>query len=529
MSKDFDVVIAGAGHNSLVLGCYLAKAGQSVCIAERKEKAGGSVATDENLTGPGFRQDICSVSHSMLMANPMYRNDELELQSRFGLQYAQPDKLTAILFDDGTVLEFWSDLERTVASMQLICEKDAANFESFVNTVDASLDMVIMGMFSVPPTSGMQTMMMDQTPEGQEMLRLQSISAWDLICEHFDHPKIRIALARYASEAMVNPFDNGTGFGFYLILPYLYRFGPGVCVGGSGAFADSLVRCFESHGGTLRLNAPVSHVLMEQDEARGLVLEDGETIRASKAVVMGLHVKQVFPNMVPGVELPAGFQHRVDTLKHSDFRAMTVQLALKEPLQFKAVNGESDFFWLEASHTNVETFRKGLQDLQLGHPVRDFACWIQQFRADPTRVPEGRGTMHIYAFMPLDLADGGREKWDEIGAEIAQGLIDDLRKNTTNLTDDNILGMHFKTPLDLSRYNTALVEADILHVGPFSWQIGGNRPVPGWAEYRMPASKLYMTGASTHPGGGVTGAPGRNAAQVIFEDLGLDFDEVTSN
>ena len=431
MPNNFDVVIAGAGHNSLVLGCYLAKAGQRVCIAERKEKAGGSVATDENLTGPGFRQDICSVSHSMLMANPMYRNDELELKSRFGLQYAQPDKLTAIFFDDGTVLEFWSDLERTVASMKQISEKDAANFESFVNTVDASLDMVIMGMFSVPPTAGMQSMMMDQTPEGQEMLRLQSISAWDLICEHIEHPKIRIALARYASEAMVNPFDNGTGFGFYLILPYLYRFGPGVCVGGSGAFADSLVRCFEAHGGTLRLNAPVAQVLLEQGEARGLVLEDGETIRASKAVVMGLHIKQVFPNMVPGVELPAGFQHRVDTLKHSDFRAMTVQLALKEPVQFKAVKGESDFFWLEASHTDVEHSGKVCRTCRLGHPVRDFACWIQQFRADPTRVPDGKGTLHIYAFMPLDLADGGREKWDEIGAKIAQGLVDDLRKNTT--------------------------------------------------------------------------------------------------
>ena len=175
MSENFDVVIAGAGHNVLILGCYLAKAGQRVCIAERKEKAGGSVATDPNLTGPGFRQDICSVSHSMLMANPMVLNDELELFSKFGLKYSHPDKLTSIFFDDGTVLEFWSDLERTVASIKKISETDAANFEAFVNIVDNSLDMVIMGMFSVPPTAGMQAMIMDQTPEGQEMLRLQSI------------------------------------------------------------------------------------------------------------------------------------------------------------------------------------------------------------------------------------------------------------------------------------------------------------------------------------------------------------------
>jgi phytoene dehydrogenase-like protein len=529
MSENFDVVIAGAGHNALILGCYLAKAGQRVCIAERKEKAGGSVATDANLTGSGFRQDICSVSHSMLMANPMYRNDELELISRFGLEYAQPERMTGICYDDGTVLEFWSDLERTVESMAKISETDARNFESFVKTVDATLDMLVMGMFSVPPTAGMQAMMMDATPEGQELLRLQAISAWDLICEHIEHPKIRIALARYASEAMLNPFDNGTGFGFYIILPYMYRYGPGICIGGSGSFADSLVKCFESHGGTLRLNAPVSQVLLEDGEARGLVLQGGETIRASKAVVMGLHIKQVFPHMVPGAELPAGFEHRVKTIKHSDFQPMTVHLALKEPLKFKAMGGESDFFWLEASHTDVEEFRMKFQELQCGHPVRDFAAWVQQFRADPSRVPEGQATLHIYAFMPIDLADGGREKWDEIGAEVAQGFIDDLAAHCTNLTEDNIIDMHFMTPLDISRYNTSLINADIMHSGAFSWQLGGNRPVPGWAEYRMPVPKLYMTGASTHPNGGVTGAPGRNSAQVVFEDLGLDFDKVTSN
>ena len=108
--------------------------------------------------GNVHRQDVCSVSHSMLMANPLIRNDELQLLAKFGLEYSHPDRMTAIFFDDGTVLEFWSDLERTVASMMKISETDARNFEAFVNTVDVSLDMVIMGMFSVPPTAGMQTL-----------------------------------------------------------------------------------------------------------------------------------------------------------------------------------------------------------------------------------------------------------------------------------------------------------------------------------------------------------------------------------
>lgn len=526
MTATYDVVVAGSGHNALITACYLAKAGLKVCVAERKEKAGGSVATSDKLTVEGFHQDVCSVSHSMFMANPIARNDELELFSKFGLKYAQPEKMTVLAFDDGSMIEFYSDLDRTCESIARISPKDAENYRRFIEVVDQSLDMVVMGMFGVPADTGMQTMMLDSSPEGQEMLRLQSISAWDLICEWIEHPKVRIALARYASEAMLNPFDNGTGFGFYIILPYTYRFGAGIAVGGSGSLADALVRCFEHHGGTLLLNSQVREILIEDGEARGLVLDSGETIRASRAVVAGLHVKQIFPKMVPGFELPAGFQHRLDTAKHSDFQPMTVHLALKEPIHF-TIGGErniDDFFWVERCHSDVEEFRKGFMELQSGVPNPYYSCWIQQFRADPTRIPEGKGSIYIYAFMPYDVK-GGVEKWDEIGSQIANKLIDDL-KAASNLTDDNIMAMSFMTPLDISRYNTALVKADIMHIGAFNWQLGGNRPVPGYGQYRMPVPKLYLSCGSAHPGGGVTGAPGRNSTQVIFEDLGLDFDKV---
>jgi phytoene dehydrogenase-like protein len=526
MADTYDVVIAGAGHNALIVGCYLAKAGLAVCIAERRDKPGGSVATAE-ITGPGFLQDICSVSHSMLMGNPLIRNDELQLSAKFGLAYAAPEKMTALYFDDDTVLEFWSDLDRTCASMAKISPTDAERFRSFCAMVDQTMDMIVMAMYSVPPSAGMQAMMLDQSPEGQEMMRLQAISAWDLICEWVEHPKIRIALARYASEAMLNPFDNGTGFGFYVILPYMFRFGTGICIGGSGALTDALVRCFTAHGGAIRLNAEVKQIIIEGGEAKGLLLTSGKEIRATRAVVAGLHVAQIFPHMVPGFDLPPGFQHRIDTLKYADFQPMTVHLSLHQPLNFKFGNGIEQYFWVERCHSNVEEFRRGFQNLQYGIPDRNYACWVQQFRADPSRVPAGKGSAHIYAFMPLDLKDGGRARWDEIGAEIAQRFIDDLRAQTTNLTDDNIIATHFMTPLDITRYNTALVNGDIQHIGFFSWQLGGNRPVPGWSQYRMPIPKLYMTAGSTHPGGGVTGGPGRNATQIIMEDLGLDFDKVS--
>lgn len=527
LTSRYDIVIAGGGHNSLIAAAYLAKAGFSVCIVERNSKVGGSVATSE-LTGPGFRQDVCSTAHAKIISSPLIRNDELELISRFGLRYVHPEEMSAILFDDGSTLEFWSDLDRTCASIAQFSMADANRFRSFCASVDHGLDMITMAMDSVPSTAGMHAMLMDQSPEGQEMMRLQAISAWDLICEWFDHPKVRIALARHAAEAMLDPFANGTGFGFYVILPYMYRHGIGVCVGGSGALAESLEQCVRAHGGTIRLEEEVVGIAIEAGCAIGLELSTGEVVNAEKAVIAGLHVAQVFPHMVRNVELPPGFQHRIDVLKHSDYQAMTVHLALNEPLRFRAGEHIEQFYWIKRCQSDPDAFRASFQNLRKGIPDRSHAFWTQQFRADPSRVPPGKAQMHIYAFMPIDLKDGGRERWDEIGAGVAKRFIDDLRAECLNLTPENIIQTHFMTPLDFMRYNHALVDGDILQFGVHSWQVGGNRPVPGWSQYRMPVERLYLTGASSHPGGGVTGGSGRNTAQVVMEDLGLDFERAVA-
>src|SRR5271163_3346745 len=512
MSKIYDIVIAGGGHNALIVGCYLSKAGQKVCIVEKNPKAGGSVATEES-AGAGFKHDVCSVAHSLILGNPLMQKDELQLKSKYGLKYMMPEKLTAVFFDDGSVLEFWADMDRTCASIAKFSERDAIAYRRFVEQVYKTLDMLVMGMFNVPPSPPVQAAMMDQSPEGRELMRLQAISSWDLISEWFEHDKVKIALARYASEAMMNPFDNGTGFGFYLILPYMHKYGMGIPVGGSGALADALVACFKDHGGTIKLNSEVARIKLDGQKATGIVLTNGEEVLAKKAVVAGLHVAQVFPHMVEGAQLPPGFIDRIKHLKYATLQPFVVHLALKEPLNFKVGGAVNNFFWVDRCHHDMETFQNALRQLEYGYPVRDFAGYTQQYKADATRVPEGAGMMHIYAFAPLHLKDGGKERWDQIGAEVAQGFIDDLKALTTNLTDDNILGMRFMTPLDLQRYNTSLVNTDIQHIGFYSWQLGGNRPVPGWAQYRMPIEKLYMTAGSTHPGGGVTGGPGRNATQ----------------
>ncbi len=524
MSEKYDFIVAGGGHNGLILACYLAKAGVKVCVLERNPVIGGGVMTGE-YTAPGFHHDTHSVAHTIIQGNPLIRNDELGLKSKYGLKYVNPEKMSAILFDDGTVLEFYTDMERTAASIAQFSRHDADAYVRFCKHVFKNLDMLVMGMFSVPPGAGVQAAMLDQSPEGRELLRTQAVSSWDIIDEWFDHPKVKLALARYASEAMTNPFDNGTGFGFYIILPYMHHFGTGVPVGGSHALARALEKCLTDHGGVVKVNSTVKEILLNGQDATGVILENGEQIFSSKGVCCNLHIQQVFPHMVPGVQLPQEFEHHVRTLKFASLQPFVMHLAMHEEPKYKVGTRVDEFFWIEKSHSDIETFAQAFRDLEYGYPRRDFVCYVGQHKVDPSRVPPGKSQMHLYAFAPYNLKDGGPKKWAEIGKDMAQKYLGDLRELTTNMSDDNIIGQHFFTPLDLERHNISMKNADIGHLGLYSWQLGGNRPIPGWGQYKTPVNKLYMSGASTHPGSGVTGGSGRNAAQVIFEDLGLDFDK----
>jgi phytoene dehydrogenase-like protein len=144
---------------------------------------------------------------------------------------------------------------------------------------------------------------------------------------------------------------------------------------------------------------------------------------------------------------------------------------------------------------------------------------------DSTRAPQGKHTMYLYHYEPYNLKDGGAAKWDKIKQEVANGILETLRRHTTNMGAENILGRWIHTPLDIERYNPSFVHGDIGHLGAFVTQFFGNRPLPGWGKYKTPVKKLYMCGSSTHPGGAVTGG-GRAAVQVIMEDLGIDFRKV---
>ena len=180
---------------------------------------------------------------------------------------------------------------------------------------------------------------------------------------------------------------------------------------------------------------------------------------------------------------------------------------------------------VEYCDADLVKYLRGFDDLVYGIPRPDFPVLHCPTRIDPTRAPEGKHTLYIYQYAPYDLHDGGGAKWDEISEEFCEDLLTEIRDKTTNMGDENILGEWHKSPLDYERYNPAWPHGDFTHIGSHINQALGNRPLPGWSQYKTPVDKLYLCGPSTHPGMGVIGA-GRAAVLVIMEDLGIDFEKV---
>ncbi len=522
--EKFDVVVAGGGHNGLMAAAYLAKAGVKVCVVEKQPYVGGGVTTRE-LTVPGFKHDMCSTWHGFIQANPVIENDELQLLSKFGLKYIYPDVHTAVLFPDDTNIIFYQDLDKTCESISKISEKDAKAYRKFHDWSVKTLDMVTTGMFSPPASFGSLVSLLDQSDEGRDLLRGMLVSALDICNEWFESDLLKIALTRFAAEGAVAPQIKGTGVVLFVFIPLMHKYGGGLPIGGSGVLSEALARCIEHHGGIIRVSSTVKKFQVSDGEAKGVVLDTGEEILAEKGVITNFHIKQIFPDMVEGASLPSGFEDKVKRIHYVDFIALNSHYALNEAPNFTAGGDVNKAIWVQPTSSNLDEFLRGYENFSYGITDTKFPISICSTLYDKTRAPEGKHTLYLYHFEPYSIQEGGPQKWDEVGEEIADGLLESLRNRTTNMADDNILGRSFDTPLDFERYNPSWPGGNFMHIGSHIWQNMGNRPLPGWSQYRMPVKKLYLTGPSAHPGGGVVGG-GRATVQAVMEDLGIDFEKI---
>jgi phytoene dehydrogenase-like protein len=522
MTGEFDVVVAGAGHNSLVAAAYLAKAGLRCLVVEARDGVGGDT-NSEQLTLPGFLHDTCSTAHNLIQASPTLARRELPLED-YGLEYLHPDPVVHLPFPDGAWLTQWRDLDRTCEEFARFSRRDADAYRTLLRDYESVAPLF--GRWRHTPIGWGPTLpeLLAGHPDGNRWLRQQATSAWEVVRDAF-HDEHTRAFMLWMSFMTVQPVDRpGTGPLASSLAFGRQRHSWTLPRGGSGALPQALARYLEAHGGVVLTGARVTGLVVEGGRCAGVDTADGQRHRAGRAVLSTVHVKDLVA-MAPAQLWDDDFRDGVGTWRPG-VSMFVAHYATTEPPRFPAGGGEVSSVASGTPHSVDRLLRVG-SEFTRGIVATDdpVLLVLAPTVADPSRAPAGRHTLKVVGFQPYELP-GGPERWDQLKDEVAEANLAQLRRHAPNLTGDAILASHVKSPLDLERFNAHNWHGSC-HGGDMGpAQSGALRPAPGWAGHRTPIPGLYQTGATTHPGGSVSAAPGRNAAMVMLRDLGFRPEEV---
>jgi beta-carotene ketolase (CrtO type) len=373
-------------------------------------------------------------------------------------------------------------------------------------------------------------------------LRMMMSSPLDIVNEWFESDQVKMQILALAHGSLSSPMEKGTGhYAAGLGIMQMAGkerdqgdqkidtglLGVSVPVGGVWELARALQDCIKDFGGTILTSTVVKKIIVENGVAKGVVLASGEQILANKAVVSNAHVKQLFLEMLEPDVLPAGFREKVSRLRHGTSRGtITLFLALNEAPRYK-VGGDVDKAHYFYMYPLLKEFLEIHERYEKGIPTTRCLHNYIPTLVDPSRAPAGKHVMRILNLSPYELEDGSPAGWEKIKDKVGQGMLDNFRTHATNMGDSNIIARRVISPEDYRIFDPAFYLGDTMHLSMNLSQLFGNRPLPGW-NYRTPVKKLYMCGASTHPGGTLTGASGRIAAQLAMEDLGIDFKKVAT-
>jgi phytoene dehydrogenase-like protein len=511
-ATECDVVVIGAGHNALTTAAYLAKAGLAVTVLEARHTIGGGTVTEE-WTGPGFWHDTFSTGHPWLLTNPIYTADELGV-FRNGLAYVGNDPVAVFPFPDGESITVWRDRHRTAAELARFSKKDAdawiRHYDEWQALLPTHLARTVNAPGQAPP----------QEPDAEAKYQaLLSRSCWDVVHERFESEHVR-GMALWWGMVVVQPIDKpGTGL-YPISVPTGWSdYGWPNVVGGSIGLARSLARVVTEHGGAIRTDARVVEIMTAGGRASGVRTQDGRICRARQAIVSSMHFTSLPKSL--SVRLPQAFTAGVDNWR-SGPSLFVVYLAVASNPRIRTRNGP--IAAVLGAQSTVEGTRQQLANtvegrLSLHEPCILAACstWI-----DPSRAPEGKGTVKIITFASYALG-GDPANWEAAKADYADFIVAEYAKMAVGFAPGGEIARHVHSPADIERINSSY------HLGAAQGgemlpaQMGLNRPVAGWANYRMPVAGLYQTGTSTHPGGPVSGWPGRHAARAVLEDLQIDW------
>ena len=520
----YDIIFAGAGHNNLVTAAYAARAGFRVLVLEGAARIGGNT-TSEELTLPGFIHDPCATAHNLIQSNPLMRNNELELD-RYGLRYLHPDPVFTMPFVDGASITMWRDLDRTCDELARFSGPDAKAYRELLADWELMAPVINAERASAPRPPDEVDAATVRSALGEHMLDIRRASALDIIKDRFRDDHVRAFFAWIAFMTL-HPLDEPeTGLMAFSLVAGRQRFSWILPEGGSIQLPLALARIIEECGGTILTSKPIVRISIEGGRATAVETAEGSTYIASRAIVSTIHVKHL-GGLVGEEHLPEAYRARIERWQ-PNLTMFATHYAMSEAPLFNTARGFEPSITvgalesLEAYEAMLRGYRSGRIDLD--EPV--FLALTPSL-IDPSRAPAGRHTFKVVSFLPYELAEGP-EQWDRLKEDVSQVLFERLARLSPNLSRRIVLGEHVNSPLDLERRNPANWRGSC-HGGANSpEQSGWFRPVEGWSTYRTPVDGLYQNGACTHPGGSVSGLPGRNCAEVLLKDLGSSLHDTTA-
>ena len=515
----YDVLIIGAGHNGLVLGCYLAKAGLKVCVIERRLEAGGGLSTEE-ITIPGFAHNLHSYFHDTINIMPSYT--DLKLEEHNARYYCPPVQAGMILPDGRSLCFYDSDnLDKTCESIARFSSKDAktwrevaGNYGEFVSTV------IVPALYSPPAPPSEQMVALEGSPEGMEWLRIGRMSPREVVDEWFENEHVKaLVLHHLPIPRGVLPDYGGLGAVVPLIISQVEK--SQMALGGSHITAHALWRVLLEAGGEAASLTHVQKILIEEGKVVGVETDKGKKYLAP-VVVSTVDVKQTFLKMVGEDKLDPVFVSHVKGFRLDEFSVFAVHLALREAPKFKTQPGYEDInqaFRLNIGFDTPDDYSTILADVRQGRLPEKLAfiasvpTWF-----DPSQAPAGH-TAFLWALVPYRLKNGA--SWDQVRDEYAKRCIAKFQHYAPNVTADNILAWETQTPADIEARIINMAEGGVFMGRMHLAQLEHFRPLPELAQFRTPIKGLYMAGACMHPGGGIIAGPGLIAAEIIMDDLKL--------
>ena len=520
----YDAIVIGGGHNGLVNAAYLAKAGRSVLVLERRHLVGGSAVTEE--IHPGFKYSVCSYVVSLL--RPEIIRD-LDLPGA-GLEIL-PLESTFTPLPGGDYLARWADHDQTRRELYRHSPKDAEAYDDFGKlmyhlafAVKPLLSMIPPDPSSLSPKDllGMLRLGRHFRGLGQErffaLYKLMTMSAADYLDEWFETEALK---ATMSGSGIIGTFlgPRSPGTAYVLLHHYMGELDGafrawGFARGGTGAVSDAIATAARRFGAEIRTEASVSAVIIRNGRAVGVALENGDEIYA-KVVVSGVDPKRTFLGLVDPEDLPDDF---VDAIRRYGIRGSSgkVNLALSELPDFRCLPGDGPHLRGAISISpSVHYLERAYDDAKYGEfSRRPYMDIVIPSMIDPSMAPPGKHVMSIFVqYAPYELNGGWSDQRRE---ELGDTVIDTVAEYAPNIKQA-ILHRQVLTPHDMER-DFGLTEGNIFHGELALHQLFFLRPVPSWAKYRTPIKHLYQCGSGTHPGGGVSGAPGRLAALTILRE-----------